>query len=363
MQNSNLMSEAAALAGYTIGTTGQDATNKVRAQRRVNIIKADIISRYGGKWDANYREGWIPLTPLYTTGTATFTQGSRTVTGVGTTFIVGMKGRKMLGADGAYYKIASFVSTTSLILTQPYQGDTGSGAPVHIWQDEYVVYPEVLSLAGFVDYGKLGIVEEAWPRNMKTSYPNPQSLQTPAVYTVIGRQKLGVAYATGTISGTVNTNVLTGLGTAWLANIEPGYFLTIGSVIYHVSRINSDTELELHQCLITSPSGATYSAVGRNALIIRFQSPSTQRITSYWYWAKDYPFVNDYDEDWIAEMYPKVIINGMAYYDYLDKKDPTRAAQSQIDYENSIKDMKVATDNAYTGVRTLGYSIPDEARD
>lgn len=363
MQNSHLINEAAALGGYTVGTTGQDATNKTRAQRRVNIIKADIISRYGGKWDANYREGWLPLTAVYETGTATFTNASRTVTGSGTTFTSLMKGRKILGPDGSYYKIASFVSTTSLILSQPFQGTTTSSAPVYIWQDEYVLYPEVLSLAGFVDYIGQTTTREAWPRDMKESYPRSASAANPTVHSVVGRQSLRASYSTGTVTGTINTVTLTGVGTAWLGNIEPGDHFTIGSYVYNVRRVNSDTELELYQLLVVAAAAATYSSVGKNALIIRFQAPTTQRIVSYWYWAKDYPFVNDSDEDWIAEQYPKVIINGMTYYDYMDKKDPIRAAQSQIDYENSIKDMKVATDNAYSGVRTLGYYIPDDARD
>lgn len=363
MQNSHLINETAALGGYTVGTTGQDATNKTRALRRVNLIKADIISRYGGKWEANYREGWLPLTPVYETGTATFTLGSRTVTGSGTTFVTGMKGRKILGPDGAYYKIASFASTTSLILTQPYQGATVSGSPVYIWQDEYAVYPEVLSLGGFVDYGRLGVVDESWPRNMKASYPNPQSTAVPAVYTIIGRKGLSASYSTGTVSGTINTNVLTGVGTAWLSNIEPGYSITVGSYVYHVKSVNSDTEIELYQMLVVAPSGATYSAVGKNALIVRFQAPTTQRMVSYWYWAKDYPFVNDADEDWVAELFPRVIIEGMVKFDFRDKNDPNREDRARVDYENSIKDMKVATDNAFTGVRTIGYSIPDEARD
>src|SRR5271166_1055989 len=127
--NLNLMMEAAALAGYTIsGSTGQDPINKIRAQRRVNIIKADIISRYGGKWDSNYREGWLELNPLYTTGTITATPNSRTVTGVSTLWLSSLagnmnyQGAKIMMPDGSYYKIASVTSDTVSILTQPYQG-------------------------------------------------------------------------------------------------------------------------------------------------------------------------------------------------------------------------------------------------
>ena len=364
MLNLSIMSEAAALAGYTItGTTGQDVINKARALRRVNLIKADIISRYGGKWDANYREGWLSLAPLYNTGTADFTLNSRTVTGTATVWTTAMKGRKIRGADGAYYKIASVTSNTALVLTQPYQSATSLLASYQIWQDEYVVCPEALTIGGFLDYQVSGIMSEAFPRNMKDSYTTPASVDVPTVYTVIGRKPLSATYSTGTVSGTINTCTLTGSGTAWLANIEPGFEITLGAYKYHVKSVNSDTEIELYQQLVVAVSGLTYSAVGKNALVVRFKQPTTQRIVNYWFWAKDYPFVNDNDEDWIAETFPKVIINGMTYYDYIDKNDPVRADRASIAYENSIKDMKVAIDSAMTGVRTLGYYIPDNARD
>lgn len=363
MLNLTILQETAALGGYTIGSSGQDATNKARAQRRLNLLKADIISRYGGKWDANYKEGWLPLSPLYNAGTADFTQGSRTVTGHSTVWTTSMKGQKILAPDGAQYKIASVTNGTTLVITQPFQGTSETLHTYQIWQDEYLVYPDVLTLAGFIDYKLPQAMTESWPRNMKDSFPNPTTVEEPTVYTVIGRERYSATYSTGTVSGTINTNVLTGSGTAWLDNIQPGYEMTIGSYVYHVLRVNSDTELELHQQLVVAPAGATYSAKGKNALKIRFKKPTNQRIVHYWYWGKDYPFVNDNDEDWVAEMFPRVIVSGIMYYDYIDKNDVARGNNANDNYESMIKNMRVAVDGAMTGVRTLGYYVPPEARD
>lgn len=362
----DIMKEAAALAGYTItGSSGADPVNKTRAQRRVNMIKADVISRYGGKWDANYREGWLPLVPLYNTGTLSVTQGSRTVTGSGTTWLTGQtfNSSKILLPDGAYYKIASVVSDTSLVMTQPYQGVTLSGKTYQIWQDEYRLYPEVLTLAGFVDYQWQATMDESWPRNMKQSYPVPVNNEIPTVYTVIGRQGSTVSYTTGTVTGTINDNFLTGGSTSWLANLEPGMEVTTGTNVYHIKRVISDTSIELYQRLVVAVTNSAYSAKAKNSLIVRFREPASQRIVHYWYWAKDYPFINDTDEDWIAETFPRVIINGIAYFDYVDKNDVARATTSHTIYEDSIKNMKVAIDSAMSGPRTLGYNIPPEARD
>src|ERR1051326_2877997 len=187
----DIQKEIAAMAGYTItGSTGDDPANKLRAKRRLAIVKADIISRYGGKWPSQYREGWLPLAALVNTGTVTVTQNSRTVTGSATTWQTAgvTSDYKFLGPDGFYYKIASVVSDTSLILTQPYQSSSDSGKGYQIWKDEYRLYPEVLSIGGFVDYQLQAIMSETWPRNMKDSYPFPVNTELPNVYTVIGRK-------------------------------------------------------------------------------------------------------------------------------------------------------------------------------
>lgn len=360
----DLAKEAAAEGGYSItGSSGQDPINKIRAFRRLNIVKADIISRYGGKWDSNYQEGWLALAPLYSTGTATFTLNSRTVTGVGTAWDTTYNRSKILGPDGAYYKIASVTDVTTIVLTHPYQGPTATGSTYLIWKDEYRLFPVVHVIGGFVDYVAPQTLHEAWPRNMKTSFPRPISNDSTDVYTVIGRDRTTPVYSTGTVTGSLNDNALTGVGTSWLSNLEPGYEITIGSNTYHVRRINSDTSLDLYQSLMVAVTGATYSSKGKNAIIVRFQAPTTQRIVNYWFWGKDYPAVNDNDEDWICEMYPRVVVNGLMYFDYIDKNDVARASTSHQVYENAIKDMKVAVDNAFSGVRTLGYDIPEDARD
>lgn len=364
MKHIDMLNMAAAIGGYTIsGTTGQDPLNKTRASLRVNTVKADIISRFGGKWNSNYREGWLPLAALYSDGTITATQNSNTVTGASTAWTSTMAGRKMLMPDGAYYKIASVASTTSIILTQPYQGSTLSGQSYSIWKDEYRLYPEVYEIGGFVEYGYPKTMDESWPKNMKQSYPKPVSVDLPDVFTVIGR-KPADAYSTGTVSGSINTYTLTGSGTSWLANVEPGFEITIGSYKYNVRSVDSDTQITLYQQLVVAiVAGTTYSAIGVNCLIVRFKQPTSQRIVHYWYWAKDYPFVNDSDQDWISELYPKVILNGIMYYDYMDKNDPIRTDRASMNYESSLKDAKVADDNAMTGVRTIAYDIPPEARD
>ncbi len=367
MNSIDIMKEIAALAGYTItGSTGDDPNNKLRARRRLNIVKADIISRFGGRWPSQYREGWLPLVALINEGTVSVTQNSRIVTGLLTTWssVDGVASDyKFLGPDGFYYKIASIQSDTSLTLTQPYQSTSDTGKGYQIWKDEYRIYPEALSIGGFLDYQLQATMSEAWPRNMKNSYPFPVNTELPNVYTIVGRKGLTSAYAVGTVSGSINDNQLTGVGTSWLANIEPGFEIIINTITYHVKAVYSDTSLELYQYLTANVVAGTYVSKGKNSLVVRFREPTNQRVVHYWYWAKDYPTTNDNDENWVQEMYPEVVILGAVVKDYLDKNDVARANMSKITYENAIKDMKVAEDGAMTGVRTLGFDVPPEARD
>ncbi len=359
----DILSDIAAQAGYTITSgTGQDAINKARAIRRFTVIKSDIISRYGGKWDSNYREGELALSPINQDGTSAFVQNSRNVTGSSTSFTSAMKGYSIKGPDGAFYQIASVVSTTSLILRSPYQGASGS-LSTYIWQTDYELCPEVLTVGGFIDYELQGSMRETWPRNMQDSFGNRSEPSVPDVYTVIGRNALTTVYSTGTLSVTANTNTWTGVGTSWMANVKPGMTLVVGSYTYHIKSVNSDTELETYQLAVVTVAGLTYSIYSKNTIKVRFKLPTTQRLVKYSYWAKDYPLINDNDEDWIAELFPKVIIDGVLKYDYMDKADVIRVDRATMAYEDAIKNMKVAMDSAYTGPRTLGYYLPSEARE
>lgn len=64
----------------------------------------------------------------YTTGTVTLTNGSKTVTGSGTTFTAAMVGRWIKSdTEGVWYKIAAFVSTTEVTLKRKYVGTTTAG--------------------------------------------------------------------------------------------------------------------------------------------------------------------------------------------------------------------------------------------
>ena len=82
------------------------------------------------KCHTSYSFGSTPpagLSPIYSTGTATFTNGSATVTGSGTTWVAGMVGAWIRRAsDSTPYRITARASNTSITITPAYAGTTGS---------------------------------------------------------------------------------------------------------------------------------------------------------------------------------------------------------------------------------------------
>ena len=364
----DLAKDLAAIAGWNItGTDSQAMADKAKALRRINIIRSDIASRFAGRWQSQYREGWLPLVPVYSDGTVALTRGSRTVTGTSTTFTSAMVGRKFLGPDNAYYKIAGYTSATVITLSQPYQGADDAAASYQIWKDEYVLSPDVYSIVDFINYTLPMQMVEDTNKHGRMNKPRATATEEQKYFSVLRRANKA-SYSTGTISGTINTNVITGAGTSWLDNLEPGFEIqvTVGTTayVYHVESVDSDTQITIKEYVAATIAAlTTYSALGKNALVVRFIAPSAQAIVSYGYFSKIYALVSDNDEDWILELYSHVVSDGASKYNFLDKNDPVRAQIAAQMYENSISNAHMSDASQFGGVSVVGLDIPSSARE
>lgn len=91
----------------------------------------------------------------YKTGTVAVTNGSTTVTGVGTDWIAGVGiGESFYGPDGKLYEIASIVSATSLTLGAVYLGATASGQAYQIIPNQSYIRDLAAQAAALVNnYG------------------------------------------------------------------------------------------------------------------------------------------------------------------------------------------------------------------
>lgn len=112
-------------------------------------FKAELLARLQDEGLTSFLHGWYndvqsevdsrttwrhfedfairPTSAPYSTGTVDVTNGSATVTGVGTQFTSSMVGQLFTGPDGNVYEIAAFGSVTDLTISPEYIGTTEAG--------------------------------------------------------------------------------------------------------------------------------------------------------------------------------------------------------------------------------------------
>jgi len=84
------------------------------------------------------KEKFIPMIDRYETGTVSITEGTTTITGVGTTFTQSMVGRSIrIGDELTIYKVRSFTNTTTIDIDQLKINGSASGDSFIMFQDRY----------------------------------------------------------------------------------------------------------------------------------------------------------------------------------------------------------------------------------
>lgn len=87
---------------------------------------------------------------------------------------------------------------------------------------------------------------------------NPATVDTPQYYSVGPRVR--TSYATGTVSATSGTKVITGNSTSWSSSTINQYdLIRVGSYVYTIDSVDSTTQLTVFEDIITTISaGTTY---------------------------------------------------------------------------------------------------------
>ena len=369
MRGLDILYLVADVVGLTIDQTDSQSTlKKKQLWRRINACGTKILAEFGGKWPGQRRDGWLNLDALYTTGTVTATQNSRVVTGSGTTWQTGQPNFKnwkiQIGAE--WFRIKSVQSDTSLTIEQQYTHTTQSGIAYQIWHDEYELPPDVFCIDYLINYIYPQQMGQDNMNRMRGNDPSPQSGIIPAVFADAGRRSIGDSYSAGTISGTAGSVTITGSGTSWLANVQPGYRLSVGGEYYTVRNIDSDTSIELYQEIRTTiPAATTYTLQGFDILIIRFKDPPDQAQTiNYSYYAKWAQLGADDDCHWLFEKYPHLIASRVRRDTFVDKNDPQRAMLEDQEFVRALNAAEVAErGNAVAGSTAVGMTVPKDVRD
>ncbi len=303
-----------------------------------NLVHKDFNNRYPWPW--RHKTTTLQVVANYKTGTVTVTNGSRTVSGTGgATFTSAMIGRLFkLDRDVEMYQIKAVPTSSSLTLEQPYIGDSGSSLTYFIWKKYY-------SLPSDVQYGsniyvngypyKLGVTPK---EDFDNSFISPFVSGLPLAWTWYGIDRTVSTYTTGSVSGTVDTKTLTGSGTTFIDNVFEGTKVTIGTLVYNVESVDSNTQLTLVQNLkVAVASGTTYSAETKNRSLISLSSTPDPVINLSLVYSKNtYDYLNDNDEPEIWSGYEHIMVDGMYAY-LLEKKTSEKALPYRTVYEAEIK--------------------------
>ena len=290
-------------------------------------------------------EGFITTVAPYETGTVDVTNGSATVTGNSTVWTSAMVGRKIrIASENAYYRIKAVGSGTSLTLEVPYQGTTktlalGTNPAYSIYKDEYKLPADcdAYKIMRQIENAQALTSIEATAFDMYE--PAPQAEGSPDYEILVGT-KLDT-YTTGTISGTINTSTLTGVSTAWTSaeGLSKGSKITIGSYVYTVKSIDSDTQITLYEKLTAAVAAlSTYSILLDNYIIQFFTIPDAVENIYFRYQRIPYYLYNDTDIPDLPDRYHWILVHAGSIWAWLTK-DKARSDTEQVIVEAAIKQM------------------------
>src|SRR3990167_1675017 len=201
----------------------------------IDLAKSEVNNAYldvGKSWRWPHLEtyGSIVGEPIVT-GSATITNGSQTVTISGA--LTAWKGWFFRKKDGENsYRIANVTGTT-VTLDQPIAESSGS-VEFEIEKRFYTLPTEVRELGPYDAHEDTIIRVDN--RGFRSTFPNynPPLLDIP--FHVHGSDKYTDDYTTGTATTTAGSDVVTGSGTSWLANVRPGNIFLFQSIEYRVRR-------------------------------------------------------------------------------------------------------------------------------
>jgi len=300
----------------TIYTRIEDITN-VTSQRDLikDAIQWGLDELTSHDLDYLTTEAFFTTVAPYTTGTVDATNGSKTVTGTGTTFTAGMVGRKIrIAGQDAHYRIAAFVGVTEVTLEAPYQNDSVTDETFSIYKDEYKLRAnvDVYKILRQIEDNVSLVSGEVSAFDIYN--PSPTGEGTPHYEISIGT-KLD-EYTTGTLAGTVGAKVFTGTNTVWstLEGFSNGSRMTVGTSTYTVKSVDSNTQVTVYESIETTVTAQTYTAHLDNPIIQLSDIPDSAENIYYRYQRIPFPLIGDTDIPDLPEKYHKLLVTyGMAW--------------------------------------------------
>lgn len=309
-----------------------------RLIREVNRVCSEVWD--GFAWSFRWRNYRIVTDVDVTAGTVTATNGSRTITGAGTSFLSSHRNWHIYFPGDSiinWYKIRAYASGTQLELDVPYQGTSGGSKSYILRHFDYILPTEPWEI------GSVMVTSDNRPIPILDSLssdilcPVPLSNGYPEAVSIYSSDSMPTSYSTGTISGTINTVTITGSGTSWLDNVYPGDLVTIGSYQYTVREVLSDTEITLYnQQQVTSAALTTYTITRQFGRVMRLIWPSVNSYTIDIRALRKYSdLVNNNDTNELLYQYPNAIALKVSALE-LKRQNDVRSAQLEKDSELAL---------------------------
>lgn len=284
---------------------------------------------HGYAWSFRYREYPLVTTARVSSGTMTATNGSKAITASGTPFVTashtGAWIRFVGDTVGEWYRIQTVGSTSAATIEPAYQGTSGSGKSYELCVTDYPLPSEL------TDTGSLLVSFNRFPVRpehitMLDGWDSPPTTSgAPMRVGLLNDNPIKATYTTGTVSGTAAAATLTGSGTAWLANVQPGDTVTItgDTNTYTVYKVDSDTQITLYNYLATSPSGAAYISARQFPRLLRVWPCPDQAYVGFVKGLRSYPaLVATTDTNELLDRFPAAVIEGAVWREASSSPDP-----------------------------------------
>lgn len=291
---------------YVDGIAQRKREQDTLIKQALREAQDEIVAAH--RWPFMMTSGAFFTVDAYETGTVTVTNGSRTLTGASTTFTRLMVGRKFrLTRTSPVYVVSGFTSTTVLTLDRPYDGSTASTQAYLIYQDEYLLPADLEVSKLFRDQSGPQTVDHWDVSDFDLRWPETNATGRTAIVLHTGRTLLPFTHQTGTISLDSGSRTVTGSSTSWLTTpqgLSRGSELRVGTAVYHVRSVDSDTQLTLYETATATVSGSSdWAVVLNNPVVQVWPEPDSNRQVLFRYYRKAQPLVADSDTSDIPEQW------------------------------------------------------------
>lgn len=344
---------------YTFASllTDVEAISNVKDNRALirNAVQT-ALDRVASAWDWPWleQEDFITTVAPYEAGTVSITSGAKAVSGVSTIFTVGMVGRFIrFGTEIAYYRIASFTSTTAITLEEPYQATSDlSGGTYSIYKDEYRLPADLDSYKMFRQMQNGQSILDIDSSLFDILYPTPTAEGEPSLSSLFGTRL--DTYTTGTVTMSAGGTVITGSSTVWdtIQGLGRGVRILIGSQVFTVKSVDSATQITTYETALVAASASAYTVYLRNPIIKLHTIPSAARNIKFRYQRIPFPLRADTDIPDMPDEWQWILVQGALIWAYGQQSNMQMIQNQEALFRSYITDM----------IRKVGYVSGNKVR-